>query len=310
MNPIPQVPEDLAFGREDLRAGCQDGIYEAVTTREAERIRSTGAMISSSFVVWQDGPEGRKGRFVVNLSKQSKHWHKGSVRMETLPEYALELEHGERMVSFDIQAGYRHFRLAQQMRDWFLFRNDGRFYRCISLPIERGRSPMWLTQLMVPMVRKSKATVSSSRVLVRLPGMPCQGREGSQHEGLPGGGTGDRQATFNIRYDTASDEGGMGRDYSGGTPWLRDRLRSHAFLHSAAKNSQGTWYREGYPPARTARAAVGFDGQVTIVLWCVRIIVDRNALCSLLNQEVIRRHDQKAQRRTSIKEWESLPVES
>jgi hypothetical protein len=143
MNPISQTPEDLAFGREDLRAGCQKGIYEEVATGEAERIRSTGAMISSIFVVWQDGPEGRKGRFVVNLSKQSKHWPKGSVRMETLPEYALELEHGEKMVSFDIQAGYRHFfRLAPQMRDWFLFRYDGRLYRCIALPFGWGRSPM------------------------------------------------------------------------------------------------------------------------------------------------------------------------
>jgi hypothetical protein len=26
MNPIPQTPEDLAFGREDLRAGFQEGI--------------------------------------------------------------------------------------------------------------------------------------------------------------------------------------------------------------------------------------------------------------------------------------------
>jgi hypothetical protein len=52
MNTPPQTPEDLAFGREDSRAGCQEGIYEEVTTGEAERIRSTGAMISSSFVVW------------------------------------------------------------------------------------------------------------------------------------------------------------------------------------------------------------------------------------------------------------------
>jgi hypothetical protein len=43
MNPIPQTPEDLAFGREDLRVGCQEGIYEEVTTGEAERIRGTGA---------------------------------------------------------------------------------------------------------------------------------------------------------------------------------------------------------------------------------------------------------------------------
>jgi hypothetical protein len=90
-------------------------------------------------------PEGRKGRFVVNLLKQSKHWLKGSVRMETLQEYALELERGGKMVSFDIQSGYRHFRLAPQMRDWFLFRYDGRFYKCIALPFGWGRSPMWLT---------------------------------------------------------------------------------------------------------------------------------------------------------------------
>jgi hypothetical protein len=109
MGLIPQSPEDLVFAREDLRVGCQEGIYEEVPKEELEEIRSKGAMISSSFVVWKEGAEGRKGRFVVNLSKQSKHWPKGSVRMETLPEYALELEHGKHMVSFDINAGYRHF---------------------------------------------------------------------------------------------------------------------------------------------------------------------------------------------------------
>jgi hypothetical protein len=71
MNPIPQSPEDLAFGREDLRAGCQEGIYEEVSIGEAERIRSTGAMISSSFVVWQIEQVGRKRRFAVNKSEQS-----------------------------------------------------------------------------------------------------------------------------------------------------------------------------------------------------------------------------------------------
>jgi hypothetical protein len=86
MKPIPQTSEDLAFGPEDFRAGCQEGIYEEVTTGEAERIRSTGAMISSSFVVWQDGPEGTKKRFVADLSTKYKHWPKGSVRMETLSE--------------------------------------------------------------------------------------------------------------------------------------------------------------------------------------------------------------------------------
>jgi hypothetical protein len=76
--------------------------------------------------------------------------------------------------------------------------------------------------------------------------MSRQDGAGSQYEGLPEGDTGDRHAALIIWLDTASDEGEMGREYSGGTPWLRDRLGSHAFLHSAAKNSQGTWYRAGY----------------------------------------------------------------
>jgi hypothetical protein len=44
--------------------------------------------------------------------------------MEALPEYALELEHGDHMGSFDIKAGYRHFRLAPKMCNWFLFRYE------------------------------------------------------------------------------------------------------------------------------------------------------------------------------------------
>jgi hypothetical protein len=131
--------------------------------------------------------------------------------------------------------------------------------------------------------------------------MPRPGREGSQYEGLPEGDTGDRQAALIIWLDTASDEGRMGLENSGGTPWLRYRLASHAFLHSAAKNRQGTWYRASYPAAGAARDAVGFEGQVTIVLWCVRRIVTGNALCSLLHQEFVRRHDQKAQKSRASK---------
>jgi hypothetical protein len=140
--------------------------------------------------------------------------------------------------------------------------------------------------------------------------MPCQGWEGIQYEGLPEGDTGDRQAALIIRLDTASDEGGMGREHSGGTPWLRYRLGSQTFLHGAAKNCQGTWYHASYPAAGSAREAVSFEGQVTIVLWFVRLIVTGNALCLLLHQEFVRRHDQKAQGTQSIKKWKSLPVES
>jgi hypothetical protein len=69
------------------------------------------------------------------------------------------------MISFDIKAGYRHFRLAPRMRDWFLFAYDGRFYRFIALPFGWGRNPMWFTHLMVPLVTKLR---QSYRVLAYL----------------------------------------------------------------------------------------------------------------------------------------------
>jgi hypothetical protein len=52
--------------------------------------------------------------------------------METFPEYALELELGDHMVSFDIKAGYRHFRLAPKVRNLFLFRYEDKYYRCVA----------------------------------------------------------------------------------------------------------------------------------------------------------------------------------
>jgi hypothetical protein len=65
----------------------------------------------------------------------------------------------------------------------------------------------------------------------------------------------------------------------------------------------------GISSGKHGKGGGGFRGQATNVLWCVRLPVAGNSLCSILHQESIRRHDQKAQSRTSIKEWESLPVE-
>jgi len=154
MGDIPQTAEDAAFGAADLEEGCRSGVYEEVTRGHAGEAMSHGALISSSFVVWQDSAEGRKGRFVVNLSKQSKHWPKGSVRMESISEFAMDIQRGDHFISMDIKGGYRHFRLAPTMRDWFLFRYEGRYYCCTALPFGCGKSPLWFTQMMAPFVRE------------------------------------------------------------------------------------------------------------------------------------------------------------
>lgn len=117
--PIPQTEDEKAFARADPVEGLKDGTYEEVgRDHELEQVRR-GRLVSSAFVVWRG--DDRKGRFVVNLAKQSKHWPNGSIKMETLPSFALEAEKGDYMLSFNIKAGYWHFYLHLEMRDFFLF---------------------------------------------------------------------------------------------------------------------------------------------------------------------------------------------
>ena len=152
MGAIPQSEEDLEFGRKDLEAGCASGVYEEVAAWEAEDLVRRGYLISSAFTVWQGDPGARKGRFVVNLSRQSKFWAKGSVKMERLEEFTDELEEGERLISFDLVAGYRHVHLHPLMLNYFLFAYAGRVYRCLALPFGWGRSALHFTRFLRPMV--------------------------------------------------------------------------------------------------------------------------------------------------------------
>lgn len=108
-------------------------------------------------MVWKDGADGRKGRFVIILSLQCKHWTKGSVRMEAISSFAMDLQRGDDLLSMDIKKGYRQFRLHPSMRDWFMFRWKGRYFQFLALPFGWGRSPLWFTQLMSPFVKELRS---------------------------------------------------------------------------------------------------------------------------------------------------------
>ena len=164
--PIPQSEEDLAFGLADLEEGCRTGVYQNVPLEEVRDLTSKGLPVASAFVTWKETSEGPVGRFVIDFAEQSMHWPKGTIRMETLAEFGLSLEEGDHMFSWDIKSGYRHFRLAPSMRDFFLFRYHGHFYRCVALPFGWGRSPLWFTELLRPFVQYLRR--SGLRVLAYL----------------------------------------------------------------------------------------------------------------------------------------------
>ena len=99
---IPQSEEKMAFGVQDLMKGCANGLYEELYEYVRDRVRE-GNMVSSAFTVWQREGAERKGRFVVNLKRQRKHWPRGSVKMETITGFALNLQKDDYLMSWDIK---------------------------------------------------------------------------------------------------------------------------------------------------------------------------------------------------------------
>ena len=152
---LGHTTEEREFAQEALRDGVNQRVFEQVTEQEARCIvNQLGCYVSNSFVVWQGDGDQRKGRLVLNFKEQSTHWRKGSVKMETLEQFAQDLTKGDYLLTMDIKSGYHHFRLHPRMRNWFLFRNGDRFYRCIALPFGWGRSVWWFCRLLRPFVRE------------------------------------------------------------------------------------------------------------------------------------------------------------
>jgi hypothetical protein len=138
-----------------------------------------GMMVSSAFTVWQGEGIDRKGRFVVNFSRQSQHWPKGSIKMETLPCLGLSLQRGYHLMSWDIKSGYRHFYLHPRMRNYFVFRYSGRYYRCMALPFGWGRSVWCFTKLLRPMFKYIR-TELGYRLLPWIDDFLCAPSDGSR----------------------------------------------------------------------------------------------------------------------------------
>lgn len=109
-------------------------------------------MVSSPFVAWNGYGADRKARFLINLSRNSEHWPHHGVKMETMPAFALDLEQGDILMSWDFKAGYRYMYLHPAMRDSFLFRYQGTYYRCLALHFGWGPMVLWLTKLLRPVV--------------------------------------------------------------------------------------------------------------------------------------------------------------
>ena len=94
-----RTAEYCQIAREDLSRASREGVYEEVGFEEAEALARGVRMISSAFTVWQGVGEDLKGNFVINFKRQTKHWPKCSVKIETLQSFACELQRGDVLMS-------------------------------------------------------------------------------------------------------------------------------------------------------------------------------------------------------------------
>ena len=97
-------------------------------------------------------------------------------------------------MSWDIKSGSRHFYLHPRMRDFFLFRYNGRYHLCIALPFGWGPSVLWFTKLLRPLVKHLIECVGY-RILPYIDDFACApsplGRASTRHGKTARGPVGD-----------------------------------------------------------------------------------------------------------------------
>lgn len=159
MPPIPQDQSSLEYGESELRKGLQPeySFFRVLTEADLRRVRSAGKLISSAFTVWQEKDGLEEPRFVICLNKQSTFFERRSIRMEGLPEFCTHVRKGDRMISFDVKAGYRHLRLHPDMLDDFVFCYNGVYYQCLAMPFGWGPAAYWFTRFMAPVIKKIRS---------------------------------------------------------------------------------------------------------------------------------------------------------
>lgn len=159
MPSIPQDARSVEFGEEELRKGLlpEYAFFRLMTEQDIERVREAGKLISSAFTIWQEKDGVEQPRFVVCLNRQSKFFERRPTRMEGAAEFCTHLRRMDRMISFDVKAGYRHLRLHADTLDDFVFFYNGIYYQCLAMPFGWGPASFWFTRFLSPVIKKIRS---------------------------------------------------------------------------------------------------------------------------------------------------------
>lgn len=88
-----------------------------------------------------------KLRAVADLKYISEHFLERRTKCDTLEASAALIRKGDRMLAFDLEAGYHQFRLHPLMRQYFVVQFGSRYFRYIGLPFGWRHSGYWFIRL-------------------------------------------------------------------------------------------------------------------------------------------------------------------
>jgi hypothetical protein len=74
-------------------------------TEVEKLVEDEGVTVSNAFVIWQGEEQSRKPGLVCNFKEMRQRWRKGSVKMETLEHFAMDLKRGDHVINFEIKSG-------------------------------------------------------------------------------------------------------------------------------------------------------------------------------------------------------------
>lgn len=115
----------MLFASDKILKGVKEWAFERVSGECAHLLLQEGMLISSAFVAWSGESEDEKGQFLLPFHAHIKHWPRGSVKMETIPTFAMDMKNEDTFLSFDIESGSHQFYFYSDMRDYFLFHCQG-----------------------------------------------------------------------------------------------------------------------------------------------------------------------------------------
>lgn len=243
-----------------------------------------GSIISSAFKVWQDTGDGEKGRFVVNLSKQSQHLAKGSVRMESLSQFGMEVQRGDHFVSMDFLQGVQTFSLGPS--------NEGLVY----FPVGRPILPVHCFTLRLgafPVV--VHPVCRAFRWRDAIPWIPCPGictrffdRSitfwGRRNiTALPRRCPGYFDAPGGPWSSAAPEEGRLERFPKHRASGCSDRQRGNALSYRSPKADESTVACTTNSERRSLQEAMGLCQESGSLLRYLRFVDDRNAVGTLFH---------------------------